>query len=134
MRIVLFWVLQCTWGILQTFLGLLVFLVHYKDRHYFYKGAIATEWHRNEGLSLGLFIFVWPNDERVVVHEYGHCIQSALLGPLYLPIIGIPSAIWANTPALEKARIHQHKSYYRFYPEKWANRLGKRATGKEPLE
>ena len=134
MRIVLFWVLQCTWGILQTFLGLLVFLVHYKDRHYFYKGVIATEWHRNEGLSLGLFIFAWPDDERVVVHEYGHCIQSALLGPLYLPIIGIPSAIWANTPALEQARIHHHKSYYRFYPEKWANRLGKRATGKEPLK
>jgi hypothetical protein len=98
-----------------------------------YKGSVCTEWKRNVGLSLGLFIFVWPDDTRVCVHEYGHSIQSAVLGPLYLPIIGIPSAIWANLPALQKRRSHQHLSYYRFFPEKWANRLGERVTGDKSL-
>ena len=100
-----------------------------------YRGAICTEWDRNEGLSLGLFIFVWRrNNDGVRVHEYGHTIQSAILGPLYLLVIGIPSAIWANTPALEEARIRNHRSYYRFFPERWANSLGKRITGEEPIK
>jgi len=37
-----------------------------------------------------------PDDEieqRTLVHEYGHTIQSIILGPLYLLIIGIPSSI-----------------------------------------
>ena len=129
----IYWFLQCTWGIIQTFLGFVVFLVHIRDHHYMYKNSVCTEWKRDTGLSLGLFIFVWPDDTRVCVHEYGHTIQSAILGPLYLPVIGIPSAIWANLPALQKRRSREHLSYYRFFPEKWANRLGERITGDKSL-
>lgn len=129
----IYWFLQCTWGIIQTLMGFVVFLVHIKDPHYIYKGAVCTVWKRPMGLSLGMFIFVWPDDDRVCVHEYGHTIQSAVLGPLYLPVIGIPSAIWANLPAFQKRRSKEHLSYYRFYPEKWANRLGERVTGDKSL-
>ena len=126
-------ILQCTWGIVQTLLGFVVFLCHFKDRHFVYNGAIATEWKRNFGLSLGLFIFVWPNDSHVLVHEYGHTLQSMVLGPLYLILVGIPSALWANLPFLQKRRMEQHISYYRFYPEKSANQLGEKVTKEKSM-
>jgi hypothetical protein len=56
-----------------------------------------------------------------IKHEYGHAIQSRILGPLYLIIIGIPSIIWA---ALYGSIIPRYKNnYYRFYTEKWADKL-----------
>lgn len=71
-------------------------------------------------VSLGKYIICSKNpSENTIKHEYGHCIQSMYLGPLYLIIIGIPSFIWAC--------IYQYtnKSYYWFYTEKWADKLGK---------
>lgn len=52
-------------------------------------------------------------------HEWGHTRQSLYLGPLYLLIIGLPSIIWAmiHTP-------NSKKSYYFFYTERWADKLG----------
>ena len=55
---------------------------------------------------------------RTVMHEYGHIRQSRMLGWLYLIVVGIPSALWAlfyNGPK---------EGYYRFYTERWADRLG----------
>jgi hypothetical protein len=31
--------------------------------------------------------------DEMFVHEYGHTIQSRLTGPLYLPMVGVPSLI-----------------------------------------
>ena len=47
-------------------------------------------------MSMGMFLFLGDHDKHVLVHEYGHSIQSCILGPLYLPVIGIPSLIWAS--------------------------------------
>lgn len=60
--------------------------------------------------------------ELVRKHEKGHRIQSKILGPLYLIVIGIPSIIWATLHSFCKpiSKI----DYYWFYPEKWADRLG----------
>ena len=58
------------------------------------------------------------------MHEYGHCVQSLMLGPLYLIAVGVPSYRWANLPALRKMRRETGRSYYSVYPENWANRLG----------
>jgi len=66
-------------------------------------------------------------------HEYGHTIQSLILGPLYLLIIGIPSMIWCNNPKYIKLREEKGISYYDFYPEKWANLFGKMFTGIEVI-
>lgn len=45
-------------------------------------------------------------------HEFGHTLQSRLLGPFYLLIIGIPSLISAATDP---------GSHSNFYTEKWAD-------------
>jgi len=123
----IFW--QSTYGFLQTFLGMIVFLVNLNRPHFFYRNAIYTVWKNYSGVSLGLFVFIPDLKEpiyrkHVMDHEFGHCVQSAILGPLYLPIIGIPSFSWANLPVSEHYRVRKHVNYEAFYTERWANRLG----------
>ena len=56
----------------------------------------------------------------VIAHESGHVKQSLYLGPLYLFVIGIPSILWAWSHRW----IAPRKSYYWFYTESIANKLG----------
>jgi small-conductance mechanosensitive channel len=56
----------------------------------------------------------------VIAHESGHVKQSLYLGPLYLIVIGIPSILWAWSHKW----IAPKKSYYWFYTESNANKLG----------
>lgn len=65
-------------------------------------------------------------DQRLLVHEYGHTVQSLILGPLYLPVIGLPSVIWLNTPTFAARRRRERLSYYSFFTERSANWLGER--------
>lgn len=132
--------LQCTWGLPQTLAGFLLFLIHHKAPHTFYKGAVCTHWKRRDGISLGFFIFVpedYPGAEstsscsRLTAHEYGHTIQSLLLGPFYLLFVGLPSFLWCNLPYFQKKRNIHHLSYYDFFPEKWADSLGKADSSHE---
>ena len=110
MKTVLYRVWQCTWGILQTALGAVVFMQNFHARHSFYHGAVITEWENKSSVSLGMFVFVTEEpffyeklknvhtreelSRRLLVHEYGHTIQSLILGSLYLIVIGIPSTLW----------------------------------------
>lgn len=130
MKRLLYVIIQCSWGIIQTLLGLFVFLFYFKNKHYRYKGSIATEWQRYDGLSLGLFIFIPANisinkKEYIYRHEYGHTIQSLILGPFYLLVIGLPSLLWNKLPRYNKIRNNTNRSYYDFYTEKSANYFGK---------
>lgn len=120
-----------------------MFLTSIGEKHSFYKGSVATFWKRPYGISLGMFIFIPPkarfynaekyhfdDDEirgRLLVHEYGHTYQSLLLGPLYFPVVGIPSAVWGMVKKPDR-------SYFSFYAEKWANHLGERFTGEKSME
>jgi len=140
---------QCTWGFLQTLLGLLVFLAHHADRHYSYHGAVVTVWEIKSSVSLGMFVFVAaaPNYirrfqgrisaeelfNRLLVHEYGHTIQSLMLGPLYLILIGLPSMLWCVLPSARRRRREKHISYFAFYLERWANSLGETVTGEQSM-
>lgn len=135
MKIHLYRICQCTYGILQTFLGFCLFLIYCREKHYSYRGAVVTEWKHGGSVSLGMFLFVSTKYKeraaaeaynRLVAHEYGHSIQSLMLGPLYLIIIGIPSFLWAAVPAFRKMRRERNISYYSFYTESWANALGER--------
>ena len=146
----LYWLIQCTWGAAQTALGLLNFLLHIRDKHYFYHGAIITEWQDRTSVSMGMFVFVtkepyfyeklkdgYTKEElsrRLLVHEYGHTIQSLILGPLYLIVMGIPSTLWGFLPACAKRRKEQGVSYFSFFTESWANRLGEKVTGCKSME
>ena len=116
---------QCVWGLPQTLLGLLVLFACPGCERSIYRGAVVTRWRGRGGVSLGLFLFVPEKaDDRLLAHEYGHSLQSLLLGPLYLIVIGLPSLVWAGLPALERRRERRGISYYAFYTERWADRWG----------
>ena len=135
MKQFMYTVLQIFWGFPQTVLGFAVFLRLRKASHSRYHGAVVTEWKRSTGVSLGLFVFI-PEGKQgkdFLVHEYGHTIQSLLLGPLYLLIVGIPSALWCNLHCFEKLRRRKRISYQRLYTERWANHLGEKMTGEKTL-
>ena len=72
--------------------------------------------------SLGLAVFIHDTlrSDAVRRHEYGHCLQSRILGPFYLLVIGIPSLLWAAYHTAFRPK----RSYYWFYTERWANKLG----------
>ena len=48
--------MQCTWGILQTLLGFIVFLMNINNKHYFFNGAIVTVREAPSSVSLGMFV------------------------------------------------------------------------------
>lgn len=140
---------QCTWGCVQTLLGFLIFLLHIKDKHYSYHGAIVTEWQGKSSVSIGMFVFVTADPyfyeklkgeytkgelaQRLLVHEYGHTIQSLILGPLYLIAMGIPSTLWGFLPGCHRKR-QAGVSYFSFFTEHWANALGEKVTGQKSME
>ena len=150
MKKALYILVQCTWGILQTALGAVVFLANRKCAHFWYHGALVTRWADKSSVSLGLFVFVtdepyfyeklqdrYTMDEcsrRLLVHEYGHTIQSLILGPLYLIVVGIPSTLWGFLPACAAKRKNEQVSYFSFFTERWANTLGEWVTGETSME
>lgn len=134
MRTFLFRLWQWTWGLPQTLIGAVAYLCTIGCKRERYHGAIVTHWNRYDSLGMGMFLFLGKQaDRQVLVHEYGHSVQSLILGPLFLPIMGIPSFLWAGLPCCRKLRRRKKISYYTFYPESNANRLGRLAT-KEPCD
>ena len=134
MKRALFCIWQWTWGFPQSLLGLIIYLIHRNKPHEPYHGCIVTHWGKGGSLGVGMFLFLGnTTDRRVLVHEFGHAVQSAILGPLFLPVMGIPSFLWCNLPPCRKLRRKKGVSYYSFYPESTANWLGSLATG-EPCD
>ena len=136
MKRILVMFLQCTWGIVQTLMGAVVCLKLRKCHHKIYRGCIDTRWDKRGGMSLGLFIFT-PNEETeraqlVRVHEYGHCIQSIVLGPLYL-IPALISVIWANLPYFRNLRKEKNIPYTSCFVESWASKWGEWVTKEKAI-
>jgi len=80
-------------------------------------------------VSIGMFVFMnpargegWVHDTRI--HEFGHCVQSILLGPLYWLVVALPSILWCNLPPVVRWRKEKDVSYYTLYCEGWANVWG----------
>ncbi|MBO6047315.1 MAG: hypothetical protein J6P61_06130 [Erysipelotrichaceae bacterium] len=117
----LFIIIQCTWGLCQSLLGLMMFIIHIRDPHTFKHGVVITQVKGQYSVSLGMFLFV--HDKSLITHEYGHSIQSMILGPLYLFVIGIPSFLWCHLPVCQRYQAQGH-DYYDFLIEKQANILG----------
>lgn len=123
---------QWTWGLPQSLCGLGLALLYRQCRRRWVGGALVT-FHcgRWGGVSLGMFLFVpaqlSPQQEKgMLAHEYGHSVQSLLLGPLYLLAVGLPSFLWANLPAYKRLRRRRGMAYESRYPESWAESLGKK--------
>ena len=115
------------WQLPQNLLGL-VLLGWYHGRitdRYSYNDTkyYVVSYMAGGGVSLGNYVIIRRHpfgiDWSAWNHEYGHCRQSRYLGWLYLPVIGLPSVLW-----LLWHRRHRKKSYYWFYTERWADRLG----------
>ena len=137
----LYLLVQCSWGLIQAVLGAAVFLRYRRCPRFRFHGAVVTVYPLYSSLSLGPFIFLTdkpPRDRRgqvpfeevprrMLVHEYGHTIQSLILGPLYLPLIGLPSALWAHLPSCQR-KWRGKVSYFNFFTEKTANFLGEKVT------
>ena len=143
LRGVLFHAIQWTWGLPQNLIGLLL-LPFLRGTRCRYHGALVTVYRRlrftknRSGFSLGSFIFLpetWSDYDRehFIVHEYGHTVQSLFLGPLYLPVVGLPSCLWLHRFQRRRA-VYQSRgvAYTDRFPEHGADRLGEYATGEKP--
>ena len=129
--------IQCTWGAVQSLLGLIAMLLLGRQKHCFYRCAVLTEYDIDSApkymrwlgcVSLGMFIFVGTHKDKsrerareIASHEYGHTLQSLLLGPLYLIAVGRHRQEYAARGI----------SYYSRYPEKQATALGLKAERRE---
>ncbi|MBQ0064262.1 MAG: hypothetical protein KBT48_00725 [Firmicutes bacterium] len=142
MKKILFTLIQWTWALPQTLIGLILYFLYRKNSHFSYHGSVVTLWDKPGSISLGFFLFLcadpYPNVrahtlEPMIVHEYGHSIQSLLLGPFYLLIIGLPSFLWANLKVCHTYRKKNNLSYFSLYTETWANKLGEMVTKEKSI-
>lgn len=113
------------WQLPQVIIGSILYLWYNKSIIIIKKVRHTKVYSCNMpgGISLGTFIFInrYQCTNDTINHELGHAVQSMILGPLYLIVIGIPSIIWAG---IHKYDPNDKNSYYRFYTERWADKLG----------
>ena len=141
MRSFLWYLLQFTWGLPQNLGGLLWFLFYLGKPHRLWHGSVVTRIRRKRfsgGFTLGIFIFLTePLTEEaehdLLIHEYGHTVQSLYLGPLWSLGIGLPSMLWCNLPPFQRLRKRKQLSYSALYCEGWADRLGQKTLGERFL-
>ncbi len=139
---VFFYAVQWTWCLPVNIVGLIAYLIctkikGYKTQKFGYANIVYMPWNQG-GLSMGLFIFMredhpdkeWTYNTRI--HEYGHTWQCLLLGPLYYPVVAIPSMIWCN--CFKKYREKNNVSYYKLYCESWANSWGEKFSQMKRVE
>jgi hypothetical protein len=122
-------VLCYIWMLPQNLLGeLLVFII--RPKRLYNKGHIYITDIFSGAISLGYTIVVGSNMplRQTLYHESGHCVQSMLLGWLYLPVIGIPSLLWACIHTLIGKNFNWN--YYKFPTESNANYWGAKVMGK----
>lgn len=91
----LYYLLNFTWGLLANILGLLITiaLIFCGKLPTIYQGCIKTTIKDNwGGFSLGVFyVRDKTSTNNVDYHEIGHSYQNAILGPLWLILVGVPS-------------------------------------------
>jgi len=133
---ILYILIQCTWGLSATLVGLGFFIANRKHEHHSYRCCIDTNWDYCGGLSLGFFIFTPKNTQAnaplIRVHEYGHTIQNLVLGPFML-IAGIISVVWGNNKYFARMRSEQGVPYTACFVEWWASKWGEIVTGEKAI-
>lgn len=113
-------ILLYVWQLPQNLLGLLFLLfIKGEERHklcgitFYYSAGFPG------GISLGQYIIMGGKCEKSVRHEFGHCLQSKILGWLYLPVVGLSSLLHAWLHDCDAIG----KTYYHFWTEEWADAL-----------
>ncbi len=112
------------WCFLQNLIGftIWVYLKFVKEgkRKKNKEGIVYFSTSHFGGCSLGYFIFLNGDNEIDIHHEYGHELQSLLLGPLYLLLVGLPSGI----TCLFNLTNNNNYKYYLLPWECWADKWG----------
>lgn len=119
-----------TWELPNTVAG--NFLSHARNTftdinvEYYNGTTLVNTVNSNEkkGLTLGSYINGWnleanPETDYIFAHEFGHTEQSQFLGPLYLPLVGIPSLTGSVFDYTYGLSNDHDKEWY----EVWANQL-----------
>jgi hypothetical protein len=127
-----------TWELPQSLLGLILLPIYKKTllKSFEYKNQKVYIYDKFPGgISLGYYSLVDYNRKDYndgtirqslkdsINHEYGHSIQSAYLGPLYLPVIGVLSGTH-NIICRIKRYLNKKYNYYNFFVEREADILG----------
>jgi hypothetical protein len=132
------------WELPQNVLGAIAFAGMLARRNVrrvrFERERWMVELEGDGAVSLGLFVFFSTKDNKFVPvgpenrdHEYGHALQSRLLGPMYLPVVGVPSVVrvaYAMGYLAITGRRWSH--YYDGWPERWADELGRADIAARP--
>lgn len=85
-------------------------------------GATVYLMRKGGNVTLGKYIFInqdYTDKSLVIKHECGHVRQSKKLGPLYIPLIGIPSLIHAMINDFIGCCSKSEDGYSHFYTERW---------------
>lgn len=125
---ILYYVLNLTWGLPMTLIGLAASVALIATGRMPIRNAgcwrfiVGDNWG---GVSLGLCTITdsTPN-YHTIAHEYGHSLQNALWGPLFIFVIAIPSVFryW-----LYRWQVKHHKKpliYEGIWFESQASRWG----------
>jgi len=124
---IVLWIWQAPQNMLGLFL--IMYYQHEKEYHRFNGRTFYYTTEMPSGISLGNYIIMNREDrEDGMKHEYGHTIQSRILGPLYLLIIGLPSGTYNIIDRLiVEPKLGWERSceiYYNMPWEHWADKLG----------
>lgn len=146
---IMFWVVSCTWGIIMTTIGAVatVGLNLIKVIGTWFGKELKIKTHRNScsfiteiggnwgGLELGAFALcgnysknnkAWFAHTRK--HEFGHAIQHLYMGPLFIFIVGIPSAAryWYQRIMRKRGKKFPNDWYDSIWFEGGATRTGEK--------
>ena len=125
----LYYILSYTWGILMVLAGLCVELVFKLLKIPVQKYGPCRVYRYGErwgGLSLGHTIIVSTNaNEDTLNHEFGHSIQNAIFGPIFV-ILALLSAIRYHyfKIKIQNNKYHELPPYDSFWLERDASILG----------
>ena len=124
----LYWLLNFTWGILTTLCGLLISLVMLyigkkpKRCSSIWYFQIGKSWG---GLEMGtMFLRDETSNYYMNWHEFGHTFQNAILGPCYIFIVAIPSAIRYWQQEIRRRQGKHNKPYDLIWFEENATNVG----------
>ena len=110
------------WQLPQHILALILIAILKARKHGPMRGKRVYFTDHKIWISLGNYIIVNKLCRKLtLLHEHGHSRQSLFLGPLYLIVVGLPS-ITMNI--LTRMDILNPRTYYKRWPESWADRLG----------
>lgn len=123
-----YWLLNCTWGILTTLFGCIISLImlcigkkpeRWSSSWYF---KIGKSWG---GMQMGT-MFLRDTSDYIFTnsHEVGHTFQNAVLGPFFIFIVAIPSAIRYWIRRFQQKRYKILKDYDVIWFEGSATSIG----------